>query len=123
MVVVVRLLVARRAPGPGAKRAFGAAEVAVAAGRLAWLIALIVRPAGFVRLLTRVPAARGGVPTTHLRSIPRRYGRRLPCQRPRSWREREPRQIRQYAVRLHANNDDHGQYAQSRHRAILALTA
>src|SRR5487761_1164799 len=94
----------------------------MAAGRLAMLIALLVRPARFVGLRTWVPVARGGIPTTHLCSIPRRYGRRLPCQRPRSWREREPRQIRQYAVRLHANNDDHGQYAQSWRRPDRAFT-
>jgi hypothetical protein len=51
LVVVLRLVVARQASSPGAKPAIAASPGAVAPGWLAWLIALLVRAAGFVGLL------------------------------------------------------------------------
>jgi hypothetical protein len=51
LVVVLRLVVARQASSPGAKPAIAASHGAVAAGWLAWLIALLVRAAGFIGLL------------------------------------------------------------------------
>src|SRR5580693_7009476 len=76
LVVILRLVVAGQASSAGAKDALIAADGAVAAGRLALLIALIVRSGAF-GFGTGVPAPRGGVPTTHLCSIPRRGERRL----------------------------------------------
>src|SRR5207237_8813432 len=65
LVVVLRLVVAGQASAPGPDPALAAAHGAVAAGRLALLIALLVGAARLVALLARVPAARRGIPSTY----------------------------------------------------------
>jgi len=52
LVVVLRLLVTRQASSADAKPDLAASHSAVTAGRFALLVALLVRPAGFVGLRT-----------------------------------------------------------------------
>src|SRR5579875_3837190 len=66
-LAALRLVVAWQCSAPRATGPVG--------GGLAATVVLLLRPAGLPRLLAGVPAARAGVPTTHLRSIPRRCGR------------------------------------------------
>ncbi len=116
LVVVLRLVVAGQASSPGPKGALMAADGPVAAGRLALLIALIVRSGAF-GFGTGVPAPRWGVPTTHLCSIPRRCGRRLLVSaRDPGVAGTAPDQRNMW--RLHRNRADHGQYPQNRQATV-----